>query len=230
MKFDSARRKAAVPSSRWLAYATAGLATAAVTAPVAEAEIHYFSPVHLHLKGRGGSEAWRLPLTGGASLTFYRFRESAPAGNTYFSDVIQVSRNAVVRAIRDWDNVLYAANLRAQSNVSGGAFLSTFLGLIGPRGQFVSRGIGFVGFKFDIGHGVQYGWVRLRTNKGGDRTDAHVTVLDYAFADPGEPILAGQKEESNDVTRPPAEESLGALALGAAGLCAWRRRRASREK
>jgi hypothetical protein len=88
-----------ISGSRWLAYATAGLATAAATAPAAEAEIHYFSPVHIHLKGQGGT--WQVPLTAGASLTFYRDRLSAPVGNTYFSDVIAVSRNAAVHAIRE---------------------------------------------------------------------------------------------------------------------------------
>jgi hypothetical protein len=55
-------------------------------------------------------------------------------------------------------------------------------------------------------------------------------LVDYAYADPGEPIRAGQKsstemvpEESNDII--PQEGSLGALALGATGLLAWRKRR-----
>src|SRR5438132_571962 len=101
-----------VSSSRWLAYATAGVATAAATAPAAEAEIHYFSPVHLHLIGRG-AETWRLPLTAGASLTFYRFPLSAPAGNTDFEDDIAISRNAAVHAIRErgqYGPTVFAAN------------------------------------------------------------------------------------------------------------------------
>jgi hypothetical protein len=204
-----------------MAYAVAGLATAAATVPDAEAEIHYFSPVQIHLKGRV-FETWQLPLTAGARLTFYRFALSAPTAGTYFTDLVQVSRNAAVHAIRDFTN-FYAANLPAGSNVSGGAFISTFGGLIGPRGQFVSAGVGFVGFKFDVGNGVQYGWVQMRTAKGGTRFDPHVTVLDYAFADPGEPILAGQKSTSDLAA--PDQGSLGLLALGAVGLTAWRKSR-----
>ena len=210
-----------------MAYATAGLATAAATAPAAEAEIHYFSPVQIHLKGRGGT--WQLPLTAGASLIFYRDALSGPAGNTYFSDVIAISRDAVVHAIRErgqYGPTVFASNLPPGSNVSGGRFYSGFLGLIGFKGQFVSPGIGFAGFKFDVGNGVQYGWVRLRTRKGGTRTDAKVTVLDYAFADPGEPILAGQKSTSDPAT--PDQGSLGLLALGAPGLTAWRKFRFGR--
>ena len=213
-------------TSRWLAYATAGLATAAATAPAAEAEIHYFSPVFLELKSRGGA-TWRLPLTEGASLTFSRFALSAPVVATYFSDAIHVSRDAAVHAIRvhgQTGNMFYAANLRGASNVSDGSFASTFAGLTGPfGGQFLRFGFGFVGFKFDVSKGVQYGWVRLRTGKDGTRTNAHVTVLDYAFADPGEPIRAGQRStrdlEATD------QGSLGLLALGAAGLTAWRQAR-----
>jgi hypothetical protein len=55
-------------------------------------------------------------------------------------------------------------------------------------------------------------------------------LVDYAYADPGEPIRAGQMssnemvpEENDDMV--PEEGSLGALALGAAGLLAWRKRR-----
>ena len=207
-----------------MSYATAGLATAAATAPAAEAGIHYFSPVHIHLKGQGGT--WQVPLTAGASLTFYRGRSSAPVGNTYFFDVIAVSRNAAVHAIRSrgqYGPTVFASNLPAGSNVSGGRFYSGFLGLIGFKGQFVSAGIGFVGFKFDVGNGVQYGWVRLRTDNGGTRTDAKVNVLDYAFADPGEPIRAGQTSTSDRPT--PDQGSLGLLALGAVGLQAWRKSR-----
>ena len=47
-------------------------------------------------------------------------------------------------------------------------------------------------------------------------------VLDYAYADPGERIRAGQKSENEMVTD---DGSLRWLALGAAGLLAWRKSR-----
>jgi MYXO-CTERM domain-containing protein len=46
-------------------------------------------------------------------------------------------------------------------------------------------------------------------------------VVDYAYGDPGDVVLAGQKSDDSA----PALESLGGLALGAAGLLAWRRQR-----
>ena len=86
----------------------------------------------------------------------------------------------------------------------------------GPRGQFLS-GIGFVGFKFNIGAGDQYGWARLMFYGNGAN---NFTLLDYAWGDVGDSITAGQ------TALVPEPGSLGLLALGGAGLLAWRKRRA----
>jgi hypothetical protein len=114
-------------------------------------------------------------------------------------------------------------------NISSGHF--THVGLAGypSYGILDSRfgiyqswtapGIGFVGFRFNSGAGVQYGWVRVRMSK---LTQNAFTVLDYAYADPGEPISAGQRSSAE---RAPDQGSLGWLALGAAGLIAWRKSR-----
>jgi len=85
-------------------------------------------------------------------------------------------------------------------------------------GQFLQRGFGLVGFKFNNGAGEQYRWVRMKMMGGLKNT---FEVVDYAYGDPGDVVLAGQK--SDDAA--PGLESLGGLALGAAGLLAWRRRR-----
>ena len=106
--------------------------------------------------------------------------------------------------------------------ISGRPFLARESGLIAGSfdvcsQQFGDGEIGFIGFKFNNGSGDQYGWVRI---KMGNRAD--FWLIDYAYADPGEPIRAGQMS-SNDIV--PEEGSLGGLALGAAGLLAWRKRR-----
>jgi hypothetical protein len=126
-----------------------------------------------------------------------------------------------VHAIRAYEPFSYASKLRFGSNVSDGPFLSGYPTLIGPDlGQFTPPGVGYAGFKFDVGNGVQYGWVRLRTNQTG-KPHAIMTVLDYAFADPGEPIKAGQRSDE-PVT---GMGSLGLLAAGGVGLQAWRKSR-----
>ena len=114
--------------------------------------------------------------------------------------------------------------LKIRDNISTRPFFSGLGGLAindvyshcYPRGQFGDRGIHLLGFKFNNGEGVQYGWARLKML---GRPFNRIQLIDYAYADPGERIFADQK--SKDST--PALESLGGLALGAAGLLAWRR-------
>jgi hypothetical protein len=80
---------------------------------------------------------------------------------------------------------------------------------------------GFVAFKFDAGAGIQYGWARVQIEGNPPRT-GDFTVIDYAYGDVGDRIRAGQTS-SNEMV--PEEGSVGWLALGAAGLLAWRKRR-----
>ncbi len=81
--------------------------------------------------------------------------------------------------------------------------------------QFLNPGIGFLGIKFNIGAGTQYGWVRV--NMVGAPDNAY-TIVDYAYADAGDTIKAGQ-------TAVPEPGLLGMLALGAVGVSFWRRKR-----
>ena len=53
--------------------------------------------------------------------------------------------------------------------------------------------------------------------------DNNFRVVDYAYGDPGDVVKVGRQRRSDSVR---AMESLGGLALGAAGLLAWRLRRA----
>jgi len=86
------------------------------------------------------------------------------------------------------------------------------------RGQFPRAGIGFIGFKFNVGKGDQYGWARIEAF-GLPRN--RFRLVDYAYGDPGDRVRAGEKFGGHT----PTLESLGALAFGAVGLLAWRRRR-----
>ena len=70
------------------------------------------------------------------------------------------------------------------------------------------RGSGLVGFKFNNGAGDQYGWVRVKMPDGRKNM---FWVIDYAYGDPGEPVLAGQTGPN---TSAPELESLGGLVLG----------------
>jgi hypothetical protein len=125
---------------------------------------------------------------------------------------------------------------------STGSELHCFGGTIGytqrPNGRFRRPGEGFVGFTFDTGAGPQYGWARIRTS---GEPKYRFILHDYAWADPGESIQTGQKHSGADpgestqtgqkgsdrqMATVPDRGSLGLLALGAAGLIAWRNWRA----
>jgi hypothetical protein len=90
--------------------------------------------------------------------------------------------------------------------------------------RWVGKGADFVGFRFNNGGGKQYGWARVRMD--GPTSNFSFTLLDYAWADVGEPIKAGQTS-SISASAGPKEESMTIvlLALGAAGLPLWRKQR-----
>jgi hypothetical protein len=89
--------------------------------------------------------------------------------------------------------------------------------------EFCEAGVAFVGFKFNTGGGTQYGWVRLKM-RGDDRPPKNAfTVIDYAWADAGERIRAGQTGSSQEEAAAVSPfGSLGLLALGKTGLELWR--------
>ena len=87
-------------------------------------------------------------------------------------------------------------------------------------GYFQGTRSGFIGFKFNVGNGIQYGWARIV----GPEPFHHwrYEIKDYAWADPGERIVAGQSS-SAELGSVSEMGSLGLLAAGARGLDLWRR-------
>jgi hypothetical protein len=211
-----------ISSDRWLAYSIAGLATAAGSAPVAEAAIHYSGIVDVRLTRSQFSSTTNIPLSGGASLHF--LREDSFVGE---ADTVNV-KGAKAGSVRVGSRN-YASNLRSRVNVSSGNFLpartqshrGVYLLNIYGTGNFSQLGRGFAAFKFDIGKGTQYGWMRVRTVEKApyDR----LIIVDYAWADPGETIETGQgRSRGQESAAAPAAGSLGLLAYGARGLEAAR--------
>jgi hypothetical protein len=92
--------------------------------------------------------------------------------------------------------------------------------------SFFDRGTGYIGFRFNKGAGTQYGWIRVRM-PGPPYIDLRFTLVDWAWGDPGDRIKAGQTSSAGDQLEAiPDNGSLGLLALGGAGLIAWRQRQA----
>lgn len=222
-----------IPSSRWLAYAGAGVATALAGASPAEAEIHYSGRVNTVFPP-DEDKSVKFPLDqAGDSISFVH----GPQGSSDFFGVRCPKSGAFLGSSGQGFEHYFVFRLRQRNGthyISQGPFSSAGLGALGAFGTMVKgdrlsydwrwdrEGTGFVGFRFNNGSGNQYGWARVRMD--GPDSKFSFTVLDYAWADLGEPIKPGQT--SSAVA--PKEGSLGFLALGAAGIARWRQRRKHR--
>ena len=88
-----------------------------------------------------------------------------------------------------------------------------------PNSQFLEPETSFVGFRFDVGHGSQYGFIELNMlGAPGNRAE----FVSYTWGAPGEAVCT---DNSFDPCVP-EPGALGVLALGSIGLLAWRQRRA----
>jgi hypothetical protein len=224
-----------ITNARWTAYAAAATAAGFVGTNSAEATIHYSGLVNQKIGGRD-SAAFPLDPAGGSFVVnhfnFVAGSSSFNVGgiasfNIYGAESASVNGGSCT-CMGDPQPCASKLNrgdaISVRPFVSDGGILAYeayfAFGSSVSCGNFLDRGIGLVGFKFNNGAGVQYGWVRLKFQPG----DKHmVEVVDYAYGDPGDTVVAGQK--SGDSA--PRLESLGGLAMGAAGLLAWRRRKSS---
>jgi hypothetical protein len=220
MKKNRQTKSLNLSNSRWLAYAAAGAATTLGGAQSAEAEIHYSGVINAKFHYEGGSR--QFPILHSARLRFLFYTYS------WFFSVkdAMVSNNFCGSISRH--GARYVSRLHEGAVISSCAFLpgsgnQALLLNSYADGQFAKGGFGFIGFRFNNGAGVQYGWARSRS-KGNGTSD--FMLVDYAWADPGESITAGQTSLAGDMVDAVTESgSVGLLALGAAGLVAWRKRR-----
>lgn len=216
-----------ISETRWLAYATAGVASAFGFSPSAEAEIHYSGNVFIKLTGNAQAS---LPLSNGASLVF----RNIFGGSTFLQDFYFLMKGVISGSARGGSIHHWLSDLPPGENVSAGRFYSVagdpdhgvifdhfsdgyFEPYYGTRG--------FIGFRFNTGNGTQYGWARIQTRRDINYR-AHEVIKDYAWGDVGDSIRTGQRSSSGDMVNTVTDSgSIGLLALGAAGLIAWRKRR-----
>ncbi len=223
----STRSSGFIPSSRWAAYASAGLATAIGSAGTAEGEIHYSGLLRtVFTAGTHSTIEGSFPLQGAERLVFDFGRFGAGRGSAFF-EMEGVFRDSLPESFRGSQPggagfVRYVSRLQEGDLVSDGNFVYGSGGAFGVMvqshetgdSQWKRPGHGFIGFRFDLGGGFQYGWVRVRK-----ASDNSFIVVDYAWGDPGDAVTAGERQ-STAAAYPKA--SLGWLALGAAGLNTWR--------
>ena len=229
------RRSAAIAKRRWTAYATASAASALVGANSAEAAIHYSGIINQRFDGCQRETA-TFPLDQAGD--FIRLKASVEFCSTDYGGGAYFAVNGLAGAAfaGRQDSCHYqtefalVSRLRSDQLISNRPFLSAKSGALGIAtlsdcgegwvGQFDGKGVGFIGFKFNNGSGDQYGWARIKMEKG-ININQNFKLLDYAWGDVGDRVRAGQKQSSETVTD---KGSLGWLALGALGLLAWRKR------
>jgi len=231
-------KPASIPKARWAAYAAAGAATAFGGTPSAHAEIHYSGLVNHNFAD--GSFTGSL----GPGVTFELFaRTGTQIGNyTWHFGAMFIRRppndQSTIGAFVGTEAHaagFYLLELPARVSLlrqpignyckyfSSCTCIGCFGGYIGGSGRFRDRGIGFIGFAFSQGAGLQYGWARVKTS---GPPDYRFVLLDYAWGDVGDRIKTGQRSSSGDMVDTVTDSgSVGLLALGAAGLLAWRKRR-----
>jgi hypothetical protein len=208
--------------SRWLAYAAAGAASAFVTAPPIEAEIHYSGLVNIRMEG---FRSVFLPLTNGVSLNFTIFYSHFFYPAAYFRITGAEQASALTADSGSVVNILARveeghAILGKFGSVAGMPGIGGIQTQIAFRGYFDYPRSGLIGFKFKIGNGTRYGWARI-VGRRYSFQQYHYEIKDYAWADNGERIVAGQTS-STEVSSVSEFGSLGLLAVGAEGLELWR--------
>jgi hypothetical protein len=226
MKTLRAINSVSLSETRWLAYAAAGVASAFGLSSNAEAEIHYSGQVFIKLAGNARAS---LPLSSGASLVFQN-----NARSTFVQTFTFVMKGVISGSAwghRPVSGSVQLSNLPIGVNVSSGRFYSVtrhpdygVLFIHWSDGQFHAPASGFVGFRFNTGNGTQYGWARIKT-RNINNAHTHDVIKDYAWGDVGDRIRTGQKNSAGEMVDTVTESgSVGLLALGAAGLVAWRKR------
>ena len=234
-------------NARWASYAIAAGATAVAGTPTAEAEIHYSGLINFAFNDKlGGTETHSFPLSQGAVLVGIR----DVVGYHEHDAVFKIKGAAVSNALRVYPYSYSYRNSVVNALPRGSVVSQGYFWPFG-RGSLQYYNCGFpgwkeeathfMGFRFNSGAGMQYGWVRIKWGGCGlpGGADNRYIVKDYAWGDVGDQIKTGQKQLQEDEAQvaPPSAKStdtaplsgtqgsLGLLALGAVGLQAWRKSR-----
>lgn len=158
-------------------------------------------------KGGGGSAEGLNTLLPGWDFNFYQ-------STAYFNNSLRWYFNTGTEAV--FNGAGHTSALGAGVMVDGSSTLGQDLAM---TPEFTST-TAFMGVEFrDASNNDRFGWIRIT---GGSAAGFPATVVDWAYEDSGAGIQTGA-----GVVPEPNSLALGCLAAGAAGLAAWRKRKAA---
>jgi PEP-CTERM motif len=223
---DVSRACSTAHFSNWRVFAAAAGATLAMSANANAAIIHTTLDTTLSLTPGQSVITSAVLHFGGATDTAHlrRITSGANYGLARISGNIQFATTGLRSAGPGFEaakNFAFGSLIGPLVPVTGGGatFLAKHTSSGGNYGAFRgSNGSGFLGFKTG---GGDYGWLKVVVSDAGSPTFPNeLQVLDYAIDTTGAPIAAGDTGVPE-----PGTSGLALLALGAAGILAWRHRR-----
>lgn len=194
-------------------------ASAAAALASAKADPLYSGPQNVGITA-GSSFALDLNLDGQTDITLKNYVFS---GGSYQGATVNFAPGRIVGFTAGPNSFAYVSNLAPGSLINSATAGPTFFGSMAygannPNAQFNNATGAFIGLSFTSTDGLRYAWVRLDINN----TNGTFMVDDWAYESTvGAGITAGAGAAV------PEPSSLGLLALGAAGLAAFRLRRRS---
>lgn len=217
-----------ISSGRWAAYLAAGVASTVALAPSAEAEVHYSGLLNykfwlhngqgLFPLGAGTNLSMRIGIPDSSQSSFGHAR--VVGANGAFAGHLGIYTSPAAYALPPRVNLSrqpFPVSCRWSSSQSTQVCYYSGANIGGEK--FQTRGKAFIGFEFTNGSGTHYGWARVRI---GGAPDYKFWLIDYAWADAGEPLKTGQTTSSARSAAVTKSGSLGLLSAGAAGLKVWR--------